>query len=94
MGPAGQRRGARAGGSRPRGLREAGTRAGRLRSGRAGWAEREVWAEPVWRGLGRAGEVRSWAQEKGKGFAGWAGVGFGFGLGWVFYFLFLFLFYF
>ena len=65
------------GGAGPRGLREAGTRAGRLRRGRAGWAEREVWAEPVWRGLGRAGEVRSWAQEKGKGFAGWAGVGFG-----------------
>ena len=34
------------GGAGPLGLREA-----------AGWAERKVWAEPVWRGLGRAGKV-------------------------------------
>ena len=34
------------GGAGPLELREA-----------AGWAERKVWAEPVWRGLGRAGKV-------------------------------------
>ena len=53
----------------------------RERVGR-GWTEREVWAEPVWRGLGRS------VGELGFLFWVWAGLSFGFGL-WV-PFLFLF----
>ena len=34
--------------------------AARERVGR-GWTEREVWAEPVWRGLGRAERGWAWA---------------------------------
>ena len=47
-----------------------------------GWTEREVWAEPVWRGLGHS------VGELGFLFWVWAGSSFGFGL-WV-PFLFLF----
>ena len=53
----------------------------RERVGR-GWTEREVWAKPVWRGLGRS------VGELGFLFWVWAGSSFGFGL-WV-PFLFLF----
>ena len=81
------------GGAGPRGLREAGTRAGRLRRERAGWAEREVWAEPVWRGLGRRKEKKRARRErcgpqgrKGEvGLGCWVCYGFGF---WVLFFLF------
>ena len=54
--------------------------AARERVGR-GWTEREVWAEPVWRGLGRS------VGELGRAEVCWAGFEFGAGFSSIFLFL-------
>ena len=78
-------------------------RPGRERA-RGRWAERKVWAEPVWRGLGRAGKVGAgwaaagpdcvWATGERLGFGLPGKAGRGRGLDWVLGFGLLWVFYF